>query len=60
VKPETLKALRANRRMSRFRFAKLVGVHRVTLGLYEDGKRPIPLTVALACSALAFNLPPME
>jgi hypothetical protein len=25
---------------------------------YAHGRKPIPLTVALACAALAFNLPP--
>lgn len=40
--------------------AAALGVSERALGRYELNYQPIPKTVALACSALAFGLPPME
>lgn len=64
--PETFKAWRAHRRLSRREAADALGVSVATIVLYEAGKRRapdnrpvvIPKTVALACSAIAQNLPP--
>lgn len=51
--------LRKRLGMSRRKMAEQLGVGRDTLARYEAGS-PIPATVALACAALAFGLPPME
>jgi DNA-binding transcriptional regulator YiaG len=60
MSPTSLIALRKRLKLSVSAFAVLIGVGRRTLGLYEAGGSPIPKTVALACAAVAFGLPPME
>ncbi|GAC1042269.1 helix-turn-helix domain-containing protein [Rhizobium sp. No.120] len=56
----SLTALRKRLNLSKTAFAEQIGIGRRTLGQYEAEERPIPLTVALACAAIAFGLPPME
>jgi transcriptional regulator with XRE-family HTH domain len=60
MSPSSLIAVRKRMKLSQTLFAKLVGIGRRTLIRYETGQSPIPKTVALACAALAFGLPPME
>lgn len=60
MEPETLISLRRRLGLSQTKMALALGLGRRTLGLYEAGKSEIPKSVALACSALAFGLPPME
>jgi DNA-binding XRE family transcriptional regulator len=52
--------LRRRLGMSQTKMAIALGVGRRTLGMYESGVSEIPKSVALACSALAFGLPPMD
>jgi len=56
----SLTALRKRLKLSKTAFAEKIGIGRRTLGQYEAEERPIPLTVALACAAIAFGLPPIE
>lgn len=58
--PSELVAFRQRLKLSQKALALALGVGRRTLGLYESGARPVPKTVALACAALAYGLPPME
>jgi DNA-binding XRE family transcriptional regulator len=60
MKAASLTALRKRLKLSKSAFALQIGVGRRTLGQYEAEESPIPLTVALACAAIAFGLPPME
>lgn len=60
MKADSLTAFRERLKLSQAAMAQKLGVGRRTLGQYESGERPIPLTVALACAAIAFGLPPME
>lgn len=60
MKPTTLIAFRKGRKLTQTACAKALGVGRRSLIRYEAGEKPIPVTVALACAALAFGLPPME
>lgn len=60
MKTETLLDFRRRLGLSQTKFAERLGIGRRTLGQYERGESEIPETVALACAALAFGLPPME
>ena len=53
-----LRRFRSERGWSKTRCAVELGIGRNTYAAYEAG-REIPKTVALACAALAFGLPPM-
>ena len=50
---------RLRQKLSRKQAASALGVAWVTVQRYEEGKKVIPKTVALACSAVSFGLPPM-
>lgn len=49
---------REARGLSKLAASKALGLAYHTYCGYEAGKQPIPLYVALACSALSFDLPP--
>jgi DNA-binding XRE family transcriptional regulator len=55
---DDLKAWRAMLNLNLTQAGEQLGVHRNSMRNYESGETAIPLTVALACAALAFNLPP--
>ena len=38
--------------------ARRLDITRVTLRAYEEGKRPVPGSIALACAAIALQIPP--
>ena len=44
--------------ISRAALCRLIGIAPNSGTAYAMGRKPIPLTVALACAAVAFNLPP--
>lgn len=63
--PEQFKAWRKHVDLSQQDAADKLGLSKGSVQLYEAGKRRdggrpvvIPLTVALACAAVAFGLPP--
>ena len=56
--PESLLAWRERLKLSRTEAARRLGLARNTYRAYEAGKRPVPETVALACAAIAYGLPP--
>lgn len=58
--PETLSHWRKAMQVNRTQAAAMIGISRVTYGLYERGLRPIPREVALACSALIYGLGPCD
>lgn len=58
--PESLIAWRTRLGLKKAGAARALGVSRNSYAAYEDGARPIPRYVALACAAIAFGLPPME
>jgi DNA-binding transcriptional regulator YiaG len=60
MKPGTMTDLRKRLALSQRAMAKALGVGTRSLSDYETGRTPIPRTVALACAAVAFGLPPME
>lgn len=60
MKPTGLEAFRRRMRWSKTRLAEELGRDRKTIGHYLSGSTPIPRCIALACSALAQGLPPME
>lgn len=51
-------AWRAHMKINRAEAARRLGAHPNSITNYERGRTEIPLHVALACAALAFNLPP--
>lgn len=51
--------------MDRLRFNKVqasseLGISRTTLDRYLSGQNEIPLSIALACAAIAHGLPPIK
>ncbi len=50
---ESLTAWRKRLGLNKLRAAIALGIGRNTIDRYERGEYPIPLTVALACAALA-------
>jgi transcriptional regulator with XRE-family HTH domain len=60
MKSDTLFAFRDRFGYSQAKMAAALGIGRRTYGQYERGESEIPSTLALACAALAFGLPPME
>ena len=56
--PATFTATRERLGMTRGAFASALGIAPNTHTAYEQGKRPIPLTVRLAIAALLYGLPP--
>lgn len=58
---EGLEAFRARMGWTKSELAAGLGCDRKTLNRYLTGEtKPIPRYIALACSALAHGLPPME
>ncbi len=53
-----LAAWRARLKLNKSEAAATLGLSLLSYRRYERGKHPIPLYVALACSAVAHNLPP--
>lgn len=51
-----LHTLRKRLGLSQAEFAALLGMGLRQVGKYETGAAPIPMTVALACAALALGL----
>ena len=45
-------------KISRAELCRRIGIAPNSGTAYAAGRKPIPLTVALACAAVAFNLPP--
>ena len=60
MSPASLIVFRKRLCLSQGLFARVIGIGQRTLIRYETGASPIPKTVALACAAVAFGLPPME
>jgi predicted transcriptional regulator len=59
--PASLEAFRVRMKLSKSGLSSALGCDRKTLNRYLSGEtKPIPQYVALACSALAHGLPPME
>lgn len=63
MSPETLIAWRKRMNLNQKDAAAIIGISANAFRAYERGSyqgkpRPIPLHVALACSAVAQNLPP--
>lgn len=46
--------------LNRIEASLSLGICRNSLTAYESGRRPIPLTVALAAAALSYGLPPID
>ncbi len=59
MSPAALIELRKRFHETQASFAEILGISRRSLGMYEAGTQPIPKTVALACAALAYGLPPL-
>lgn len=57
---DSLLAWRARLHFNRSEAARRLGVSRNAYAAYETGRSPIPLTVALACAAIAHGLPPIQ
>lgn len=51
-------ALQQRLGISRGELCRRIGIAPNSGTAYALGRKPIPLTVALACAAVAFNLPP--
>lgn len=58
--PKALVAFRDRLGMNKSAFAEALGIDRKTLNRLEASPRAVPRYIALACSALAHGLPPME
>lgn len=64
--PDNIKSWRARLGLSQRKAADAIGVGERMYIYYEQGQREggraveIPRTVALACAAVAYGLPPME
>jgi DNA-binding XRE family transcriptional regulator len=58
--PDSLSSWRTRLGLNKSGAAKALGLSRNALEAYEKGERRIPLYIALACSALAYGLPPMD
>ena len=56
--PADLIALHRRLGISRAELCRQIGIAPNSGTAYAMGRKPIPLTVALACAAVAFNLPP--
>lgn len=55
-----LKAFLDRMEWSKAKLARNIGADRKTIDRYLEGRSPIPPYIALACTALAQGLPPME
>jgi len=60
MSPKSLTAWRNRLGLNKSAAALALGLARNTLEAYERGRVRIPLYIALACSALAHGLPPMQ
>lgn len=58
--PASLSAWRSRLGLNKSEAARRLGLSRNALEGYESGQRRIPLYIALACSALAYGLPPIQ
>lgn len=56
---QSLTAWRSRLGLNKSEAAKRLGLSRNALEAYERGTRRTPLYIALACSALAYGLPPI-
>ena len=52
-------SLQARLGISRAELCRRIGIAPNTGAAYASGRQTIPLTVALACAAIAFGLPPV-
>lgn len=57
--PKSLSAWRERLGLNKSEASRRLGLSRNAYDGYEGGVRRIPLYVALACSALAYGLPPI-
>lgn len=53
-------AFRERMGWNRTELSEALDIDRRTARLYEEGARPIPRYIALACASLAMGVPPME
>jgi DNA-binding XRE family transcriptional regulator len=60
MNPASLSSWRERLGLNKSGAAKALGLSRNALESYEKGERRIPLYIALACSALAYGLPPIN
>lgn len=58
MKPSELAAWRRHMKWNKAEAARRLGLSRNTFAAYEAGRVEIPAYIALACTALALNLPP--
>jgi transcriptional regulator with XRE-family HTH domain len=59
MNPASLIAWRSRLKLNKSEASRRLGLSRNALESYEKGERRIPLYIALACSALAYGLPPI-
>jgi transcriptional regulator with XRE-family HTH domain len=59
VTPASLTSWRIRLGLNKSEASRRLGLSRNALEAYEKGERRIPLYIALACSALAYGLPPI-
>jgi DNA-binding transcriptional regulator YiaG len=58
--PATLTMIREAERLSRAAFALRLGISRNSLAAYEGGRKPVPVYVALAATAIYRRCEPVE
>jgi transcriptional regulator with XRE-family HTH domain len=58
MKPEDFEAVHRRLGISRVELCRRIGISENSGTAYAKGRSPIPLTVALACAALLYGLPP--
>jgi transcriptional regulator with XRE-family HTH domain len=57
--PNWLEAWRLGRKMSKREACRVLGIAFNTLAAYEADESKIPVSIALACAAIAYGIPPM-
>lgn len=58
--PASLAAWMARQKLNKVETAAALGIARTTLDRYLDGRTEIPKLVALACAAVARDIPPAK